>query len=266
MTINHLITLNNWSINTFNRFFITVDEFRKNRFMPHTDNKIVTNLFYEPSTRTSSSFYAAAKKVGADVISINNVNYSSVAKGETLEDTIRTLACYSQIIVLRHPEIGAAKRAADISPVPIINAGDGAGEHPTQTLLDLYTIYKKFGQIEGLKICFIGDNKNSRTVHSLGNVLEKCARVYYCDDYSVDNIPEADIYYLTRVQKERGSSGSYELTKEHIDKLPKNCIVMHPFPRNEEIPQWFDNDPRAKYFEQMSNGLYVRMAILYERL
>lgn len=263
--MNHLITLKDWSFEDINNFFNDVDKIKKDN-NKLKGNKIITNLFYEPSTRTSSSFFSAAKKIGADVLSINNVKYSSVSKGETLEDTIRTLSCYSDLIVLRHPEIGSAKKASEISEVPIINAGDGAGEHPTQTLLDLYTIYKNFNSIKNLKVSFIGDNKNSRTVHSLGQILEKYCDVFYCDDYSVNNIPKSDIYYLTRVQKERGSVGSYELSKEHINMFPTKCIVMHPFPRNNEIPQWFDSDPRAKYFEQIKNGLYVRMSILYERL
>ncbi len=194
------------------------------------------------------------------MISINDVNYSSVVKGETLEDTVRTLECYSDAIILRHNEIGAAKRAALVSSVPIINAGDGAGEHPTQTLLDLYTIYKEFDTIENLSICFIGDNKNSRTVHSLEKALKGISYLKY-RDYDVDDkTPKANIYSLTRVQKERGSVGMYQFD---IKSLQSDCIVMHPFPRNEEIPSWFDSDPRAFYFKQIKNGLYVRMALLH---
>ena len=224
--------------------------------------KILTNLFYEPSTRTSSSFHTAMLKLGGEVLSINEINYSSVSKGENLQDTIRTMGCYSDIIVLRSQNEGDAKLAAEVSEVPIINAGDGKGEHPTQTLLDLYTIQENFGRIKDLTITFVGDIVNGRTVHSLSKSLKKDCEINYCETYDFDKLPKSDVYYLTRVQKERGSKGSYQLTKEHVKEMPKNCIVMHPFPRNEEIPKWFDDDPRAKYFDQMKNGLYVRMSLL----
>lgn len=223
--------------------------------------KKIANLFYEPSTRTSSSFWAAATNLGHQVLTINNVNYSSVSKGETLEDTIRTLASYVDLIVLRHPEKGSAKIAADISDVPIINAGDGNGEHPTQTLLDLYTIYQHFGRINDLTITFVGDIENGRTVHSLDKALTDCTKHFY-STYDKGLWPQSDVYYLTRVQRERGSDGSYSMRKEHIKHIPDDAIIMHPFPRNEEIPTWFDSDPRAKYFDQIKNGVAVRQYIL----
>tara|TARA_Y100000034_G_scaffold133116_1_gene197757 strand:+ start:424 stop:1278 length:855 start_codon:yes stop_codon:yes gene_type:complete len=231
----------------------------------HLNHKILANLFYEPSTRTSSSFAAAMYNLGGNVISINDVNYSSVAKGENLEDTIITMACYADIIVLRTKNIGDARRAAELNQCPIINAGDGSGEHPTQTLLDLYTIYLEKKTIEGLNITFAGDIRNSRTIHSLSKVLEKYNNTCnYCETYEdmIPYIKESDVLYMTRVQRERGSTGNYELTKDHVLHLNKNCIVLHPFPRNNEIPRWFDNDNRAKYFIQMKNGLYIRMALL----
>ena len=169
---------------------------------------------------------------------------------------------YSDIIVLRSKTAGDAKKAAKVSIVPIINAGDGNGEHPTQTLLDLYTIYERFDRIKNLTITFVGDIKNSRTVHSLSKFLEKRCVINYCETYDIDKLPKSDVYYLTRVQRERGSKGSYKLTKKHVQKMPSKCIVMHPFPRNEEIPHWFDNDPRARYFDQIKNGLYIRMSLL----
>ena len=224
-------------------------------------SKILAKLLYEPSTRTSSSFAAAMFRLGGNVISINDVNYSSVTKGENLKDTIRTMGHYSDIIVLRSQNEGDAKLAAEVSTVPIINAGDGKGEHPTQTLLDLYTIQEKFKTIENLTVTFVGDIVNGRTVHSLSKALKKCT-LNYCETYDIDKLPPSDVYYLTRVQRERGSKGSYQLTRDHVAEMPDNCIVMHPFPRNEEIPQWFDSDPRAIYFKQMENGLYVRMGIL----
>jgi len=227
--------------------------------------KVLCNLFYEPSTRTSSSFASAMFRMGGQVISINDVNYSSVSKGENLEDTIRTVGTYADVIVLRSKIAGEAHRASLVSSVPVINAGDGNGEHPTQTLLDLYTIYKHFGRIEDLTVTFVGDIENGRTVHSLDKALTNCEK-YFCETYDKSIWPTSDVYYLTRVQRERGSEGSYSMRKEHIHHIPETSIVMHPFPRNEEIPTWFDSDPRAKYFEQMHNGLIMRQAILAEFL
>ena len=245
--------------------------------------KILANLFYEPSTRTSSSFFAAMKKLGYDVLPINGVQYSSVTKGETLEDTIQTLASYVDAIALRHPEVGSAQRAAQVSTVPIINAGDGTGEHPTQTLTDLYTIWRKFGRLDNLTITMMGDLKNGRTIHSLLNILRlfnvKIQLVspdnltapfqyahginVYASGYLTKFVTgQTDVLYMTRVQEERGSSGEYELTEGDVANFKENMIVLHPFPRNKEIPTWFDTDPRAYYFKQIKNGLYVRMAIL----
>jgi aspartate carbamoyltransferase len=245
--------------------------------------KILANLFYEPSTRTSSSFFAAMKKLGYDVLPINGVHYSSVTKGESLEDTVRTLGCYVDAIALRHPEVGSAQRAAQVSTVPIINAGDGTGEHPTQTLTDLYTIWRKFGRLDNLTITMMGDLKNGRTIHSLLNILRlfnvKIQLVspdnltapfqyahginVYASGYLTKFVTgQTDVLYMTRVQEERGSSGEYELTEGDVANFKENMIVLHPFPRNKEIPTWFDTDPRAYYFKQIKNGLYVRMAIL----
>ena len=249
--------------------------------------KILANLFYEPSTRTSSSFFAAMKRLGYDVLPINGVQYSSVTKGETLEDTVRTLGSYVDVIALRHPEVGSAQRAAQVSTVPIINAGDGTGEHPTQTLTDLYTIWQKFGKIDNLVITTMGDLKNGRTVHSLLNIL----RLYnvkiqlvspdnliapfqyaqgkniYSSGYLTKFVAgQSDVLYITRVQEVRGSVGVYELTEGDVANLKDDMIVLHPFPRNKEIPVWFDTDPRAYYFKQIENGLYIRMAILSEIL
>ena len=168
---------------------------------------------------------------------------------------------FADIIVLRSKEAGQALRASKVSKVPIINAGDGNGEHPTQTLLDLYTIYKRFNRLDDLTVTFVGDIENGRTVHSLDKALPNCTK-HFCNTYDKSIWPKSDVYYLTRVQRERGSEGSYSMKKEHIHHIPDHAIVLHPFPRNEEIPTWFDSDPRAKYFEQMENGLYVRMAII----
>lgn len=255
---NSLVSINDASIQLLLRKADLIERVGPQRSF---SGKILTNLFYEPSTRTSSSFAAAMFRLGGQVISINDVNYSSVAKGENLEDTIKTMCSYSDAIVLRSKETGSAERAAAVSSVPIINAGDGNGEHPTQTLLDLYTIWKHFKRIDNLRITFVGDIKNGRTIHSLDMATPNCTK-YYRDTFSTEDWPESDVYYLTRVQRERGSTGNYQLTHDHVNKMPSTSIVMHPFPRNEELPTWFDFDPRAKYFEQMKNGLFMRMAIL----
>jgi aspartate carbamoyltransferase len=281
---SHFISLKDYTkqdILTILETVRTFDDQNLKRFIPNK-RKLIANLFYEPSTRTSSSFYAAATYLGHEVLSINNVQYSSVAKGETLEDTIRTLASYVHCIVLRHPEEGAAERAAQVSTVPVINAGDGVGEHPTQTLLDLYTIYKHYGRLDGLTVSLMGDLKHGRTIHSLVKALDnfdvkinligptklKLPSELYKKSYLesielTENLAMiTDVLYVTRVQRERGAQGNYTFTKLDAENLPDNSIVMHPLPRVDELPDWFDSDPRAKYFEQMSNGLAVRKFLL----
>ena len=247
--------------------------------------KILANLFYEPSTRTSSSFHSAMLKMGGNVIPINEVTYSSVTKGETLEDTVRTLECYADIVVLRHNDTDAAYRAHQVCDIPIINAGNGTGEHPTQALLDLYTIFEERGTIDGLTVTLMGDLKHGRTVHSLVKLL----RMYdvkinfvspiplqmpaeYCRDDDTHEclldsvIEDTDVLYVTRVQKERivgqDSAFIYGVTGDDMNNAPSNMVLMHPLPRVGEIPIEFDNDPRAAYFRQMKYGLYIRMALL----
>jgi len=258
--------------------------------------KIMTVLFYEPSSRTFGSFISAMQRLGGGIIPLQGMTYSSVAKGETLEDTIRTFECYSDIIVIRHPEVGSAKKAALVSTVPIINAGDGVGEHPTQALLDLFTILSKFKKIDGLKVAFVGDLLNGRTVHSLSKLLAKMGKVEFffvapkilrmpqeikdqlknrvsiIEAEKLDEvIKKVNVLYITRVQKERFSDLSiyeniknfYIITKKLMEKARKDLILMHPLPRVGEISTEVDNDSRAVYLtEQMRNGLYVRMALL----
>lgn len=264
MTLKHLVSIDDVDIDYLIAAAAKIERHGVRPFDQRTP-KILCNLFYEPSTRTSSSFASAMYKMGGNVISINDVNYSSVSKGENLEDTIRTMANYSNTIVLRSTTAGMAKIAANVSTVPIINAGDGNGEHPTQTLLDLYTIHKEFGRIEDLTVTFVGDIENSRTIHSLNKALPNCGK-HFIDTFDKRIWPSSDVYYLTRVQKERGSTGSYSMRQEHIQHMPKHAIVLHPFPRNEEIPAWFDADPRGRYFEQMYNGLIMRQAIIQDIL
>jgi len=259
--------------------------------------KILANLFYEPSTRTSSSFTAAMERLGGSVIPINEVKYSSVSKGESLPDTIRTLECYADVIVLRHPETGSAAIAAKAARKPVINAGDGVGEHPTQALLDTFTIFEELGagQVDGMTITMLGDLKYGRTVHSLARLLSLFkVKINYVspdilrmpkevvDEVAAKNVPQAefsslekvlpetDVLYVTRVQKERFEDpadyekvkGAYVIDPAIMQAARQDMIVMHPLPRVGEISPDFDDDPRAAYFRQMEYGLYVRMALL----
>jgi aspartate carbamoyltransferase len=250
--------------------------------------KILASLFYEPSTRTSSSFTAAMERLGGSVIPISEVKYSSVSKGESLPDTVRTLECYADVIVLRHPEVGAAAIAAKAARKPIINAGDGVGEHPTQALLDTFTIFEELGVgvVDGLTVTMLGDLKYGRTVHSLARLLSMYnVKLNYVspdilrmpqevmDEVAEKGIPqheytnldevlpETDVLYVTRVHKER-VKGAFVINPEIMQAAKKEMIVMHPLPRVGEIAYEFDDDPRAAYFRQMEYGLYVRMALL----
>jgi aspartate carbamoyltransferase len=256
---------------------------------------VLACVFYEPSTRTSSSFIAAMSRLGGSVIPINEVRYSSVTKGESLPDTIRTLESYADVIVLRHPEVGASQVAAEYARKPIINAGDGVGEHPTQALLDLYTIRTELGNVDGLHVAMVGDLRYGRTVHSLARLLclydvrmtfvapeilrlpldvlndiRACNRPV-AESYSVQEaIPTMDVLYVTRVQRERfADQAQYEAVKDYYVITPElmadakeRMVVMHPLPRVNEISYALDNDPRAAYFRQMENGMYIRMALL----
>jgi len=257
--------------------------------------KILANLFYEPSTRTSSSFTSAMERLGGSLIPINEVHYSSVAKGESLPDTIRTLECYADVIVLRHPDVGASALAAKYARKPIINAGDGVGEHPTQALLDAFTIYEELGTLDGLTVTMLGDLKYGRTVHSLGRLLSLYdVKVNYVspdilripeeifkevEEQGISQaeftslepvISETDVLYVTRVQKERFEDleeyekvkNAFVITPDTIKTAKERMIILHPLPRVGEISMAVDDDPRAAYFRQMEYGLYVRMALL----
>ncbi|GGD64544.1 aspartate carbamoyltransferase [Paenibacillus nasutitermitis] len=260
--------------------------------------KIMCSLFFEASTRTRLSFESAMYRLGGSVIGTENAaQFSSAIKGETLEDTVRVVSGYCDVIVLRHTDVGAAHRAAEVSArVPVVNAGDGSGEHPTQALLDLYTIQKELGRIEGLHIAMIGDLTYGRTVHSLSYLLSnyKDIKITFI---APDNarIPEAvkryldekgvvyeetgdlmkvsgtaDVFYQTRVQKERFPSleeyqlaaGKYIINRHLLDHMRSDALILHPLPRAGEIDAEVDADPRAGYFRQAQNGLFIRMAIL----
>ena len=257
--------------------------------------KIMATLFFEPSTRTRLSFEAAMKKLGGECIGFSSVEGSSVAKGENLSDTIRVVENYCDIIVLRHPLEGAAKFAAEVATVPVINAGSGAEEHPTQALLDLLTIKSEKGRIDGLKIALVGDLKYGRTVHSLAyalslydvdlyfvspeplkmreNVLHdlKERNVTYHEYTKItDVISDVDVLYVTRIQKERFSDpaeyekvrGSYKITLETLKEAKEDLVILHPLPRVEEIDFAVDQTPYARYFKQTYYGLLLRMALL----
>lgn len=259
------------------------------------DGKILANLFFEPSTRTRLSFESAALRLGLDVMDVSQISATSIAKGETLADTIRMVDTYCDCIVLRHPHEGAARLAANVANSPVINAGDGAGSHPTQTILDLFTMRRCKGSIDGLNVVMLGDLKYGRTVHSLSDALTMFgAKLTFVapdslqmPDDIVDNlkkkgcspqktskledvIEEADVLYVTRIQKERFPdpteyqkvAGTYRIDNEVLREAQKDLIVMHPLPRIDEIAPEVDNTPHAKYFEQAFNGIPVRMALL----
>ena len=265
---------------------------------PTLRGKILACVFYEPSTRTRFSFESAMLRLGGSVIATENAGqFSSVTKGETLEDTIRIIGGYCDGIVLRHSEEGAADRAARVSPVPLINAGDGTGEHPTQALLDLYTIKKEIGRMDDFTIACAGDLRYGRTIHSLIHLLSLGRRIKvllvspkelaipgiyrafmdeqgiaYSETDDLDAVvPEIDVLYMTRIQKERfRSQRMYERVKDFfsvdariLNELPRHAVIMHPLPRVQEIASAVDADPRAAYFRQAKNGLYIRMALLH---
>ncbi|HNS17481.1 MAG TPA: aspartate carbamoyltransferase [Bacteroidales bacterium] len=256
---------------------------------------VVATLFFEPSTRTRLSFDSAASRLGARVIGFSESSSSSVSKGESLKDTILTVSNYSDLIVMRHPKEGSARYASEISPVPIINAGDGANQHPTQCLLDLYSIRKTQGRLEDLNIAFVGDLKYGRTVHSLVIALCNHKAAFHLvspaalqlplsikrhilkNDLTFTEyeeleqvIPHADIIYMTRVQQERFADpieyekvkNAYILKNEMLLDTKPNLRIMHPLPRVNEISQDVDTSDKAYYFHQALNGVYVRQAIL----
>lgn len=262
--------------------------------------KVVATLFFEPSTRTRLSFETAANRLGAKVIGFSDAKVTSATKGETLKDTILMVSNYADVIVMRHHIEGAAQYASEIAPVPIVNAGDGAHQHPSQCMLDLYSVYKTQGTLEDLNIFLVGDLKYGRTVHSLIMAMRHFNPTFhfiapkelampdeyklYCKqhgikyvehtDFNEDIIAEADILYMTRVQKERFSDlmeyervkNVYILKKDMLCKARQNMKILHPLPRVNEIAYDVDEDPHAYYIQQAQNGLYAREAIISDVL
>ena len=259
------------------------------------NGKVVATLFFEPSTRTRLSFETAVIRLGGSVIGFSDAATSSSSKGETLNDTIRMVSSYADAIVMRHPLEGAARYAAEVSPIPIINAGDGANQHPSQTLLDLYSIKKTQGRLENLNICLVGDLKYGRTVHSLIMAMShfkpnfkfiapdelKMPEEYklFCRKNGIsytesteltDNFADADILYMTRVQRERFQDlmeyervkNVYTLHSNMLENSKPNLRILHPLPRVNEINPDVDPNEKAYYFQQAQNGLYIRQAIL----
>jgi aspartate carbamoyltransferase catalytic subunit len=259
------------------------------------EGRVLASLFYEPSTRTRLSFESAMLRLGGSTIGFAEPRGTSHSKGETIADTIRMADSYADVIVLRHPNEGAAKLASQFSEKPVINAGDGAGQHPTQTLLDLFTIQSAKGKIEDLNIVLVGDLKYGRTVHSLSyalsifganltfvapsmiqmppeivNQLKTMGKEPQLSDSLSDNIPDADVMYVTRIQKERFPdeeeylkvAGLFKVDNALLKNAKENLIVMHPLPRVDEIAPEVDETPHALYFRQAFNGVVVRMALL----
>ncbi|MCI1639809.1 MAG: aspartate carbamoyltransferase [Bacteroidales bacterium] len=270
-------------------------EFEKNREQDFLKGKVIACLFFEPSTRTRLSFEAAVNRLGARVIGFPDARNTSVSKGETLEDTIRIVSNYTDMIVMRHPVSGAAATAAAIASVPVINAGDGANQHPTQTLLDLYAIKKTQGKLEDLTINMTGDLKYGRTVHSLTEAMSffrpnfiytapqelkmpeeyldflKDRKIPYTETSVLeDHLNDCDILYMTRVQQERFTNKEeyekvknvYRLTASMLGNVKPNMKILHPLPRINEIATDVDDTPYAYYFKQAGGGMYVRMAII----
>ena len=265
------------------------------------DGKKLATLFYEPSTRTRLSFEAAMLNLGGSVLGFSSANSSSASKGESVADTIRVISCYADICAMRHPKEGAPLRASMYSSIPVINAGDGGHNHPTQTLIDLMTIRHRKGRLDNLTVGFCGDLKFGRTVHSLVNSLVRFNgnKFYFISpeelkvpDYLIedtlipnksvykevrsleDTLPELDVLYMTRVQRERFFNeddyirlkDTYILNKEKLQLAPADMPVLHPLPRVDEISTDVDTDKRAAYFEQVQNGKYIRMALIMSLL
>ena len=295
MNTKSLVSISDYEVEDYLKILKLASEFEAKSYQNLLDGRVIATLFFEPSTRTRLSFESAINRLGGRVIGFSDIGTTSSTKGESLHDSILTVANYCDMIVMRHPLEGAAKYASEISPVPIINAGDGANQHPTQTLLDMYSILKTQGTLENLSISMIGDLKYGRTVHSLimammhfnptfhfvapaelrlpieyKQILKEKGILYteHTDMQEVLNI--SDIVYMTRVQKERFSDPmEYEKTKNlyvlknsMLSNTKDTMKILHPLPRVNEISKCVDSSPKAYYFEQAKNGVFTRQAII----
>jgi aspartate carbamoyltransferase catalytic subunit len=290
-----LVSIDDFSTEEILKVLDLAVDFEKQPIRKLLEGKVIATLFFEPSTRTRLSFESAINKLGGKIVGFSDSSSSSVSKGETLHDTIKMVSSYSDLIVMRHPIEGSARYASEVSSVPIINAGDGANQHPTQTMLDLYSIRKTQGRLENLNIFMVGDLKYGRTVHSLMMAMSRWNATFnfiapeelrmpdefklYLDNMGLkyyehtdftDIISKADIIYMTRVQKERFSDpmeyekvkNVYVLRNSMLENTKPNMRILHPLPRVNEIHPDVDSNPKAYYFEQALNGVYTRQAIL----
>ena len=301
--MKHLLSITDFSVEEVNELIAVAEDIAKNRekYAEKCKGKILATLFFEPSTRTRLSFESAMLSLGGKTLGFSDANSSSSSKGESVSDTIRVVSCYSDIIAMRHPKEGAPLVASFKSQVPIINAGDGGHNHPTQTLTDLLTIKTEKGRIDNLTVGFCGDLKFGRTVHSLIQALSRqkgiklvlispdelkipdYVKTDVMDKYGMEYVetsslekvmPELDVLYMTRVQQERFFNeddylrlrDSYILTLDKLEKAKKDMCILHPLPRVNEIAVDVDDDPRACYFKQVQNGRYVRMALIMKLL
>jgi aspartate carbamoyltransferase catalytic subunit len=299
----HLVTVRDVECKDVERWIQRAEALREMRPTDRLEilrGAVVATLFYEPSTRTRLSFEAAVYRLGGAVVSAENArDNSSARKGERLEDVLRVVGSYADAVVIRHHEAQTLVQAAPVSPVPVISAGAGDGEHPTQALLDVYTIYRELGTVDGLNVTVVGDLRYGRTVHSLLLLLAKCGnvRITLCHPpslglptelyqelsaaglqlWQVDNLDEAlvdaDVVYQTRIQTERLSNADelcgadrFHITADTLRHLKQTARILHPLPRVAEIHPDVDQDPRAAYFRQVENGLYMRMALLEDRI
>jgi len=290
-----LVSITDYNKDEMLQILELASEFEKNPHQNLLHGRVIATLFFEPSTRTRLSFESAVNRLGGNIIGFSDSSSSSVTKGETLKDTILMVSNYSDLIVMRHPLEGSAKYASEVPSVPIINAGDGAHQHPTQTLLDMYSILKTQGRLDNLKICMVGDLKYGRTVHSLliamaqfnpvfifiapdelkmpdeyKSLLDKKGIEYHEYKELADNMNQADIVYMTRVQKERFSDpleyekvkNVYILRNHMLADTKPTMKILHPLPRVNEINYDVDTNPKAYYFSQALNGVFTRMAII----
>ncbi len=295
MSKNSLVSISDYSKEEILSILDSAAAFEAHPNQKTLDGKVIATLFFEPSTRTRLSFETAVIRLGGSIIGFSDAATSSSSKGETLNDTIHMVSSYADAIVMRHPLEGAARYAAEISPVPVINAGDGANQHPSQTLLDLYSIFKTQGTLENLNICLVGDLKYGRTVHSLIMAMSHFNPTFkfiapdelkmpdeykvFCKNHGIkytesadlhDNFNDADILYMTRVQRERFQDlmeyervkNVYTLKNDMLEHSRSNLKILHPLPRVTEIDPDVDSNEKAYYFQQAQNGLYVRQAIV----